>query len=119
MTTQEITNALQELINLYGEMEKEYGICLTRQISHAQTVIEDIPEAIKKAEESIPYKVWEVTYVYTDYLDDEEPEAHYYNVVARTYESALARAKKLFTPIEVLDVRYIKESEVQLEKKRR
>ena len=50
MTVDELKDVLDALINMYKDMEKEYGINLTREKNHVKTVIDDIPEAIRKAE---------------------------------------------------------------------
>ena len=50
----------------------------------------------------------EVTFVYTDYEDSEEPEAHV--VVTEGWKYAMdiiAKVKKMFTPIEILEIRAI------------
>lgn len=48
--------------------------------------------------------LYEVRFVYTDYLPDEEPESYVEDVVAETMEEAMDIVHDRFTPIEVLDV---------------
>ena len=50
----------------------------------------------------------EVTFVYTDYEDGEEPEAHVVVIEGWKYEmDIIAKVKKMFTPIEILEIRAI------------
>lgn len=55
MTAEGMKKAVNEIIDFYKEIEKEYGINLTREVNHAQNVLEDISEAIWKAEHK---EVW-------------------------------------------------------------
>ena len=50
-------------------------------------------------------KTYEVTYVYTDYEDGEEPEAYYAIVEAENEKDAVG--KVLATPIEILDIKEV------------
>lgn len=52
----------------------------------------------------------EVTFVYTDYEDDEEPEAQVVTIEGWKYAiDIISKVKKMFTPIEILDIRAIEE----------
>lgn len=50
MTYDKMIKAMDEIIEFYKLIEKEYGINLIREVNHAEQVKEDIPKAIWKAE---------------------------------------------------------------------
>lgn len=50
MTVEEMQKALDEILNLYKEMENEYGVDLTDQYVRVRRIKNDIPEAIWLAE---------------------------------------------------------------------
>ena len=49
VTLEEMIKSLNNIIKSYEAIERLYGINLTREVNHAKIVIDDLPEAFKKA----------------------------------------------------------------------